>query len=109
MTLPDFCVIGAPKAGTTALHAALADAPAAAHVAGEGAEVLPVRRPATGAENGPGDAHSAREWVWRREDYEALFDGAPDGTLRGESTPLYLADPAAHERMHALIPTPSSS
>ena len=45
---------------------------------------------------GPGDAHTYREHVWRRPDYEALFDGAPPGALRGESTPLYLHDPAAH-------------
>ena len=43
-------------------------APAALPVAGQGAEVLPLRRHAaarTGA--GPGDAHSAQEWVWRRD------------------------------------------
>ena len=42
---------------------------------------------------GPGDAHSAQEWIWQRDRYEALFDGAPAGTLRGESTPFYLYDP----------------
>ena len=59
--------------------------------------------PPTG-QNGPGDAHSAREWVWQREDYEALFDGAPEGALLGESTPLYLADSGAHQRMRRSIP-----
>ena len=28
------------------------------------------------AGGGPGDARSYREWVWRREDYEARFAGA---------------------------------
>ncbi len=42
--------------------------------------------------------------MWRRPDYEALFDGAPPGALRGESTPLYLHDQAAHRRLRALVP-----
>jgi hypothetical protein len=103
VALPDFCLIGAPKAGTTALHAALAGHPQLYMSAVKEPKYFlcdgqPPRQ------NGPGDAHSAREWVWRLEDYEALFDAAPEGTRRGESTPLYLADPAAHERMHMLIP-----
>jgi hypothetical protein len=53
---------------------------------------------------GPGDAHSYREWIWRMQDYEALFADAPAGTLRGESTPFYLFDAAAHERIRRLIP-----
>ena len=53
---------------------------------------------------GPGDAHSRREWVWRRNEYEALFDDAPDGALLGESTPFYLADRAAHHRIRETVP-----
>jgi hypothetical protein len=45
-----------------------------------------------------------REHVWRRTDYEALFTGAPAGTLRGESTPFYLYDRAAQRRISELIP-----
>ena len=43
---PDFLLVGAPKCGTSALHAALARAPAAVPVRAEGAEVLPHRRAA---------------------------------------------------------------
>lgn len=103
MSLPDFLLIGAPKAGTTALHAALAHHP--------DLYLSPVKEPKFFLCDGPpprgvgpGDAHSYREWVWRRDDYERLFDAAPPGTLLGESTPLYLADDAAHERIHALVP-----
>ena len=103
MALPDFCVIGAPKAGTTALHAALAQHPALYMSPVKEPKFFLCDGPPTG-QNGPGDAHSAREWVWRREDYEALFARAPEGALRGESTPLYLADPAAHVRMREVIP-----
>jgi hypothetical protein len=103
MPLPDFFVIGAPKAGTTALHAALARHPQL--------YMSPVKepkfflcdgRPQPGG--GPGDAHSSREWIWRPDEYEALFDDAPPWSLRGESTPFYLADLAAHRRIREAVP-----
>jgi hypothetical protein len=104
--LPQFVIAGAPKAGTTALHAALATHP--------GLYLSPVkepkyyltdgRPPPRSGQRGPGDAHSAREWVWRRADYLALFAGAPAGTVRGESTPFYLYDRAAQRRLAADIP-----
>jgi hypothetical protein len=53
---------------------------------------------------GPGDAKTFRERIWRREDYEALFAGAPEGALRGESTPFYLYDPDAQRRLHQAVP-----
>jgi len=56
------------------------------------------------ARGGPGDAKTYREHVWRMDDYEALFDVAPPGTLRGESTPFYLYDRAAQRRIRDLIP-----
>jgi hypothetical protein len=104
MSMPDFLVIGAPKAGTTALHAALARHP--------GLFMSPVKEPKffltdgrpPPAKGGPGDALTYREHIWRRQDYEALFDAAPPGTLRGESTPLYLYDRAAMRRIHETLP-----
>lgn len=101
MAMPDFLVIGAPKAGTTALHATLAEHP--------GLYLSPIKEPKffltdgpPPARGGPGDALTYREHVWRRSDYEALFAPAPAGTLRGESTPLYLlpdaCDPGHHGR-----------
>ena len=111
MALPDFFVIGAPKAGTTALHAALARHPAAVPLAGEGAEVLPRATALPPAHvHGPGDAHSAQEWVWQRDRYEALFDGAPAGTLRGESTAVLPVRPGgARADPRRWSPTRSSS
>jgi hypothetical protein len=103
MALPDFLVVGAPKAGTTALHAALARHPALyMSVVKEPKFFLTDGQPP--ARGGPGDAQTYREHVWRRADYEALFDAAPAGAARGESTPLYLQDLAAHRRIHELIP-----
>jgi len=104
MALPDFFVVGAPKAGTTALHAALAKHPQVFMPRTKepkfflygGSRPVPTR--------GPGDAHGTRESVWRRDRYEALFAEAPSGRLRGESTAFYLQDPAALRRIRAEIP-----
>jgi hypothetical protein len=101
--MPDFLVIGAPKAGTTALHAALARHPEL--------YMSPIKEPKffltdgpPPTKGGPGDALTYREHVWRRADYEALFDAAPPGTLCGESTPLYLYDRAAMQRIRETLP-----
>ena len=106
MALPDFFLLGAPKAGTTALHAALAQHPQLylSTVKEPKFYLCDGRRPVRSGQRGPGDAHSAREWVWRRSQYEALFDGAPAGALRGESTPFYLYDRVAHRRIQADVP-----
>jgi hypothetical protein len=103
MPLPDFLIAGAPKAGTTALHAALSPHP--------GLYLSKVKEPKfflsdgpPPAEGGPGDVQTYQEHVWRRADYEALFAPAPAGTLRGEATPFYLYDLAAHDRIKNLIP-----
>ena len=104
--LPQFVLAGAPKAGTTALHAALATHP--------GLYLSPVkepkfyltdgRPPPARTQRGPGDAHSAREWVWRRDRYVRLFADAPADAVRGESTPFYLYDRAAQRRLVADVP-----
>lgn len=106
MSWPDFLLVGAPKAGTTALHAALARHP--------GLFLSPVKepkfflcngsRPPRSEHRGPGDAHSRLEWVWREDRYRALFDGAPAGLPKGESTPFYLYDAAARERIRRALP-----
>ena len=101
--MPDFLVIGAPKAGTTALHAALSEHP--------GLYMSAIKEPKfflsdgpPPTKGGPGDALTYREHIWRRADYEALFAAAPPGTLRGESTPLYLYDRAAMRRIRDTLP-----
>jgi Sulfotransferase family len=104
--LPDFIVIGAPKAGTTALHDALANHPQLylSPVKEPKFFLCDGRPPDPAGQRGPGDAHSAREWVWRPEDYRQLFAAAPPRTLTGESTPLYLRDRGAHRRIRELVP-----
>ena len=103
MALPDFYIIGAPKAGSTALHVALSRHPELYLSPIKEPKYFLCDGPPTG-QRGPGDAHSAQEWVWRRQDYERLFAAAPAGTLKGESTPFYLWDRAAHGRIRAATP-----
>ena len=96
---PDALIVGAPKAGTSALHAALAQHPQM--------YASPVKEPKyymcwdalPPAYSGPGDAHSNQEWVWRREDYQALFQKAPEDAVRLESTPFYLYARGARQRI----------
>lgn len=104
--LPDFLVIGAPKAGSTALHDALAQHPQlyASPIKEPKYFLTDGTRPPRREHRGPGDAHSAREWIWRREDYENLFRAAPPGTLSFESTPFYLWSRASHRRIAASLP-----
>ena len=104
MALPDFLVAGVPKAGTTALHAALATHPGLYLSEIKEPKFFLTDGPPPAKGGGPGDALTYREHIWRREDYEALFDAAPPGALRGESTPLYLYDRAALRRIRQLIP-----
>src|SRR3954453_1405629 len=104
--LPPFLIAGAPKAGTTALHAALATHP--------GLYLSPVKEPKyylTGGrppdrarQRGPGDAHSAREWIGGPQPWLPLFEPAPPGVPRGESTPFYLYDRDAAARIAVDVP-----
>ena len=83
MSLPDFFVAGAPKAGTTALHSALARHPSLYMSAVKEPKFFLTDGPPP-TSGGPGDVRTYREHVWRRDDYESLFDPAPAGALRGE-------------------------
>ena len=103
MALPDFFVAGAPKAGSTALHAALARHPSLFMCAVKEPKFFLTDGPPPD-KGGPGDARTYREHVWRRADYEALFAPGTAGQLRGESTPFYLYDRPAQARIKALLP-----
>lgn len=103
---PDFFIAGAPKAGTTAMHAALIGVPEIAlsrpkepkyFLCGD----LP---PSRAEHRGPGDSHSRQEWIWRKDDYQRLWQDVPDGVKRGESTPFYLSDPEAQRRIAEVNP-----
>jgi len=103
VALPDFFIVGVPKAGTSALHAALARHPELFLSPTKEPKFYlcdgpPIRR------GGPGDAHSYGEWIWDRRRYEAMFDTAPPGTMKGESTPFYFGSAEALTRICADVP-----
>src|SRR6478735_4133363 len=99
--LPDFLLVGAPKCGTTALHAALAEHPELylSQVKEPKYYLCGDSPPPT--YRGPGDAHSNQEWIWQRQRYLDLFADAGDEQAAGESTPFYLYHRDARRRIAA--------
>ncbi|HWO71101.1 MAG TPA: sulfotransferase [Actinomycetota bacterium] len=101
--LPDFFVIGAAKAGTTALYWYLAEHPAIF--------MSPIKEPNFFAygldERGRllyGDPELHRFPVRTREEYERLFAGAGDAAVVGEASAIYLECPQAAGRIGAAVP-----
>jgi hypothetical protein len=101
---PDFLVIGAPKAGTTALHAALAQHPDVFVSDPKEPKYWLCDGAPPPAWSGPGDKHSQQEWIWRADRYFPLFEPAADHQVRGESTPFYLWSRGAHRRIAEDLP-----
>jgi len=84
--LPDFLVLGAQKAGTTALYAYLRWHPA---ITGPSWKEV---------------SFFDRHW-WRGESwYRGQFPLRSGGRLVGEASPSYLFHPLAPQRVHALVP-----
>jgi hypothetical protein len=103
VTLPNFIVVGAAKAGTTALYWYLAEHP--------DVFVSPVKETNFFAYNLDGegrllygDADVHRFPVRTPEEYQRLFDGAGDARAIGEASPLYLESPQAAKRIREMLP-----
>lgn len=100
MTLPNFLVIGAAKAGTTSLYFYLKEHPSV---------FMPsVKEPRFFAydENNPEylQIASANPPISNLKKYEALFDGVTDESAVGEASPEYLNSAISAARIQALIP-----
>ncbi len=103
MTLPDFIVVGAAKAGTTALYWYLADHPQVfmsrvketnyfAYGLGEGGHLL------------YGDPELHHFPIRTIDAYERSFEGAGDARAVGEASPIYLECPQSAGRIRDTIP-----
>ncbi len=102
--LPNFVVIGAAKAGTTALYWYLAEHPAIfmspvketnyfAYGLGPGGQLL------------YGDPEVHHFPVKTRREYEALFADVSGAVAIGEASPIYLECPQSAGRIREMIPT----
>lgn len=103
MTRPNFIVVGAAKAGTTAMYWYLAEHPAVF--------MSPVKETNFFAYNldaggtllyGDPDVH--RFPVKTLAEYERLFDGAGRAAAIGEASPLYLEAPQVAARIREFVP-----
>ena len=100
---PDFFVVGAPKAGTTALFHWLNDHPDVfLPVVKEPAYFTYSGKPAT-PKNGPYDPDYVRQIAQDSGAYAALYDAA-GSRLTGDISPIYLIDENAAERIAAVRP-----
>ena len=99
---PDFLVIGAARAGTTALYSYLRQHPQVFMPSVKEPNFFAYRDRALDC-RGPG-ADFINNSVTKAADYEALFAGAPKGAVLGEASPLYLYEPAAPANIRATIP-----
>jgi len=103
LTLPNFIIVGAAKAGTTALYWYLSEHPAV--------YMSPVKETfyfAYGVDEAGrllyGDPDVHRFPIKTLQEYEALFAAAGDATAIGEASPIYLECPESAERIRSLIP-----
>ncbi len=86
MTLPNFIISGAPKAGTTSLYRYLAEHP--------GVYMSPVKEPDFF------HLHYDRGLEW----YASLFEGRVSEEAIGEASPDTMASIEAMERIHSIVP-----
>ncbi|HSJ45321.1 MAG TPA: sulfotransferase [Euzebyales bacterium] len=103
MRLPNFVVIGAAKAGTTALYWYLAEQPQI--------HMSPLKETnffAYGVDGSGrllyGDPELHRFPIRTLRDYRELFDGAGEAMAVGEVSPIYLECPQAADRIAAQLP-----
>jgi len=92
MTLPNFLIIGAAKAGTTSLHHYLQQHPDV---------FMAPREPRYFARKGA-DAHDPV--IRTRDAYEHLFDGVTTQRAIGEASPQYLNHPTAPDEIRTVLP-----
>lgn len=101
--LPDFLIIGAPKAGTTSLYKYLQRHPSIFMPKKKEPHFFSFEGRTTGF-NGPGQAKFVEKRVTRFEDYASLFKSADDDAVIGEASTSYLYIPEAAARIKHYLP-----
>jgi hypothetical protein len=104
MTLPNFIVIGAAKAGTTALYWYLSEHPGVFMSPVKETNFFAYGRDAQGnLLYGDPEVHDFP--IQTMAEYERLFDGAGGAGAIGEASPIYLECPQAADRIRAALPS----
>lgn len=103
MTLPNFLVIGAAKAGTTSLHRYLGQHPQIFMSRLKETNFFALEgKPRFG---GPHDRSIVnRDMIWRERDYRRLFRHVRGELAIGEASPRYLYTPGTARRIRSRIP-----
>jgi hypothetical protein len=104
MTLPSFIVVGAAKAGTTALYWYFNEHPAVFMSPVKETNFFAYGRDAEGRLL-YGDPEVHHFPIQTLAEYEALFEGADGAAAIGEASPIYLECPQAAERIRATVPS----
>ncbi len=117
MTLPDFLIIGAAKAGTTALYEYLAERPQIYMSPQKDTSFFALEGEKPAFSGPPGQpVHIKTRVITRIEDYCAQFLGRSTETAIGEVSPLYLYSPKAaghikrrleHAKLIAILRNPA--
>jgi hypothetical protein len=104
MTMPNFLVIGAAKAGTTSLYAYLCQHPQVYMSPLKETNFFSLEGQRVHF-RGVGDHDTINTLsITTLTDYRAQFEAAADGIAIGEASPLYLYCPRAPERIRHYIP-----
>ena len=93
---PNFFIAGAPRCGTTTLHAWLPSMP--------GVFMARIKEPNYFSRCVIGEEHPMVKPIRKDREYLRLFSEAGDAQVVGEATPFYLADPEAPVEMHRKCP-----
>jgi hypothetical protein len=84
---PNFFIAGAPRSGTSSLHAWLPSVP--------GVFMSKIKEPNYFSRSVIGNRHPMVKPIRKDRDYLRLFSDAGDAKIIGEATPFYLEDPEA--------------
>lgn len=101
--LPNFLIIGAPKAGTTSLYRYIQSHPQVFMPKEKEPHFFSFEGRTTGFD-GPGQAKFMKKRVTRFEDYKKLFSLVNDEIAIGEASTSYLYVPDAAKRIKQYIP-----
>lgn len=104
MTLPTFLIIGAAKAGTTALYHYLLQHPEVFMSPLKETNYFAMTEGVPPSFSGPGSDELNRDSIYRWSDYKALFDNAGDALAIGEASPRYMFTQEAAARIQHRLP-----